>query len=105
MESDPDKTGSRAAESTAEASTPRKSFLRLPSKSETFVAPAHGFIPVLSGSDSMRGHSVTMDLPEPSVTSPTTNARIPADSAASMAAFAASGRTNQTMPTPMLKTR
>ena len=60
---------------------------------------------VLSCSVSMRAYPATIDLPEPSVTSPQTNAWMPADSAAPMAVFTASGRTNQTMPTPMLNTR
>ena len=46
MDSDTDKPESRPAEPTpaAESSAPRKPFFR--SKTETFVAPAHGFIPV-----------------------------------------------------------
>ena len=44
MASDPDKTGSLPAEPSASPSATR-GFLRRP-KTETFVAPAHGFIPV-----------------------------------------------------------
>ena len=44
METDPDKNGSLPAEPSASPSTTR-GFLRRP-KTETFVAPAHGFIPV-----------------------------------------------------------
>ena len=60
---------------------------------------------VLSCSDSIRAYSATMDSPEPGTTSPQTNAPIPAVFAASMAFCTSPGRTNQTMPTPMLKTR
>ena len=44
MDSDPDKNGSRPAEPSATASLTH-GFLRRP-KADTFVAPAHGFIPV-----------------------------------------------------------
>lgn len=46
MEAEPDKAESRPAESTAEPSAQRKSIFRPKTKPETFVAPAHGFIPV-----------------------------------------------------------
>ena len=48
MDSDPDKTGNRPAEPSAPApasSPTARGFLRRP-KADTFVAPAHGFIPV-----------------------------------------------------------
>ena len=44
MESEPDRTGHLPAEPAAETSAPRKSFFR--PKSDGFVTPAHGFIPV-----------------------------------------------------------
>ena len=44
MDAEQDKIGTRSAESPAETSAPLKSFFR--PKADTFVAPAHGFIPV-----------------------------------------------------------
>ena len=78
---------------------------RKPSVEAAVAACSSERASVLSCSVSMRAYPATIDLPEPSVTSPQTNAWMPADSAAPMAVFTASGRTNQTMPTPMLNTR
>ena len=44
MDAEQNRTGSRPAESNVETSAPLKSFFR--PKADTFVAPAHGFIPV-----------------------------------------------------------
>ena len=44
MDAEQNRTGSRPAESNVETSAPLKSFFR--PKADTFIAPAHGFIPV-----------------------------------------------------------